>query len=78
MTEIDVSFKRTVYAKFAALILTIFISGRLMLSDPNVVYRYIGTFAFVGFNMRAIMMAVYIQHRSRTGWETTIDIPDRD
>ena len=78
MPELSVSSKRIVYTKFAALALTILISGRLMLSDPNVIYRYVGTLAFVGFNIRAMMLAVYIQYRGKTGWSTTVDIPDND
>jgi hypothetical protein len=76
MPEFHVSSKRIVYTKFAALALTILLAGRIMLSDPNVVYRYIGTLAFIGFNIRAMMLAVYIQYRGKHGWGSTVDIPD--
>ena len=76
MPEFQVSSKRIVYTKFAALALTILLAGRIMLSDPNVVYRYIGTLAFIGFNIRAMMLAVYIQYRGKHGWSDTVDIPD--
>lgn len=78
MPELNVSTKRIVYTKFAALILTILLAGRIMLSDPNIVYRYIGTFAFVGFNIRAIMIAIFIQYRGKTEWSDTVNVPERD
>lgn len=76
MPTFNVSSKRIIYTKFAALILTILLSGRIMLSDPNIVYRYIGTFAFIGFNIRAMSLALYMQHRSKTGWSDTVELPD--
>jgi len=78
MPEIEVSSKRIVYSKFIALAVSILIAGRMMLSDPNIVYRYFGAFAFVGFNLRAMMLAVYIQYRGKHGWGSTVDIPDND
>lgn len=76
MPEIDVSLKRYVIIRFVSLLVIILLSGRVMLSDPNIVYRYIGTLTFVGFNMRAIMLVLYIQYRSRDGWKNTVDLPD--
>lgn len=78
MPELNVSTKRVIYTKFAALILTILLAGRIMLSDPNIVYRYIGTLAFIGFNIRAMMLALYIQYRGKTEWSDTVNMPDRD
>lgn len=76
MPTFNVSSKRIIYTKFAALILIILLAGRIMLSDPNTTYRYIGTAAFVGFNIRAIMLALYIQYRGKHNWSETIDIND--
>lgn len=76
MPEIEVSMKRYVLTRFFALLVSILISGRLMLSDPNIVYRYIGALAFVGFNLRAIMLVMYMQYRGRDGWRNTVDLPD--
>ena len=77
MPTFNVSSKRIIYTKFAALILTILLSGRIMLSDPNVIYRYIGTLAFIGFNVRAISLALYIQYRGKTNWSDTVELNDR-
>ena len=76
MPEVDVSLRRYVVARFVALLVIILLSGRVMISDPNIVYRYIGALAFVGFNMRAIMLVMYMQFRSRDGWKDTVDLPD--
>lgn len=64
--------------KFVSLLLVIVVSGRMMLSDPNIVYRYVGTITFVMFNFRAIMIALYIQYRNRNGWTSVIDIPEEN
>ena len=77
MPTFTVSSKRMLYSKFAVLILTILLSGRIMLSDPNVLYRYIGTLSFIGFNIRAISLALYIQYRGKTNWSDTIELNDR-
>lgn len=76
MPELEVSLKRYVVARFVSLLVIILLSGRVMISDPNIVYRYIGALAFVGFNMRAIMLVLYMQFRSRDGWKDTVDLPD--
>lgn len=76
MPQIDVSLKKYVVVRFLSLLIIILLSGRVMISDPNIVYRYIGTIAFVGFNLRAIMIVMYMQYRSREGWKDTVDFPD--
>ena len=76
MPEVGVSLKRYVVVRFLSLLIIILLSGRVMISDPNIVYRYFGALAFVGFNMRAIMLVLYMQYRSRDGWKNTIDLPD--
>lgn len=69
------SLRRHVILKFVSLLLVILVSGRVMMSDPNQVYSALGTGLFIGANARAIMLAIYFQYRSRTGWSDTIDIP---
>lgn len=76
MPEVGVSLKRYVVVRFLSLLIIILLSGRVMISDPNIVYRYFGALAFVGFNMRAIMLVLYMQFRSREGWKDTVNIPD--
>ena len=70
------SLRRYVVVRFVSLLIIILLSGRVMISDPNIVYRYIGALTFVGFNMRAIMLVMYMQFRSRDGWKDTVDLPD--
>lgn len=76
MPEIDVSLKRYVVIRFVSLLCIILLSGRVMLSDPNIVYRYVGTVAFIGFNFRAVMLVMYMQYRGRDGWRDTVNFPD--
>jgi len=76
LPEVGVSLKRYVVVRFLSLLIIILLSGRVMISDPNIVYRYFVALAFVGFNMRAIMLVLYMQFRSREGWKDTVNIPD--
>lgn len=73
MTLKNISLKRMAYMKFAGTIVAILLSGRIMLSDPNIVYRYIGTFAFIGFNARAMLLALYMQYRGSHNWSESTD-----
>lgn len=74
MTEIKVSMRRHVILRFLSLLLVIFVSARVMLHDSSQPYQALGTLLFIGANMRAILLAMYFQYRTRTGWTETIDI----
>lgn len=68
--------RRHVILRFLALLMIILVSGRVMLSDPSHVYQGLGTLVFIGCNVRAILLAMYFQYRTRTGWTDTLSIHD--
>ena len=70
------SSKRSVVFHIVTGFIALMISGRLMLIDDNVFYRFIGLGGFLVGLYKSMIMILYAQWRSDRGWSTEVELPE--